>query len=368
MKRYCLLIVSLLVSQAVSASHLLGGYISAKSQAGQPLVQQITVYLYLDEAKGSLASADLNAVTVCFGDGSQKSATRIRRTVLSSEAGVSLNLYQTDYTYAGPGTYTVSIALANRSELVNLTGGTVMALQTNLNVRLANSTPIIPVLPTSFQPSVYQVFNYPMAAIDADGDSLAYRLALPLTTPAANGVCGTTFVPAPNFLFPNAVQQKGTFKLNAKTGQLTWNAPTAVGQHVFAIVVEEWRGGQLIGQTQVEQVLTVRDAGGTPVVVPPYEQANTAPNGLVTGLSDSRTYFQLVTSPNPVTDYLTVQWQNSESQATTLRLFGVDGRLVQGKTTPASTAILDLRALPDGVYWLVIDSNDRRIARKIVRD
>ncbi len=365
MNRICLLIVTLLLAQTVSANHLLGGYISTQSQPGQFLTQQVTVYLYLDEASGAVASIDLTSVNICFGDGNQQLVPRLRRTILGSDTGVSLNVYQTTYTYAGPGVYPLSIVLANRSETLNLPDGLLMGLKTTVNVRQANSTPILPVSPSSFRPALNQLLSYSMSATDADGDSLAYRLAIPLSGQGSNTVCNTTLGESGNFVFPNAVEQRGIFKINAQTGVLTWNAPTTVGAYVFAIVVEEWRKGQLIGQTQVEQVLAVRSSGGLPGVVPPYEPANTSPNGLITGLVN--TDDELLTYPNPVIDWLTVRLINPQAKPVTLQLLTETGRILHERTTTQPSNALDLRAIPAGVYMLLLKTDTGQATRKIVR-
>jgi hypothetical protein len=172
----------------------------------------------------------------------------------------------------------------------------------------------------------------------------------------------------PNYLFPHAVQQRGTVKLNAHTGELVWNVPTAVGPHVLAMVIEEWRNGQLISQTAFEQLLAVRDVAAPPVTVPPYEPATLiAPQDFVTGISDFDADLQLSVYPNPVTDYLLVSVANRQAGPMRLQLSDVNGRTVRTDTMTTSSHALDVHTLPSGVYILILKTDTGQAVRKVVR-
>jgi hypothetical protein len=122
MNRYYLLFVALLLGHVASASHLLGGYISAKSLPEGANYQQITINLTLDETTGAVASADQNTVVVCFGDGTSGTATRVSRTASVPNPGMSLNLYRVNHVYPGATRYTLTASVLTRAGAVNVSG------------------------------------------------------------------------------------------------------------------------------------------------------------------------------------------------------------------------------------------------------
>ncbi|RYF65201.1 MAG: T9SS C-terminal target domain-containing protein, partial [Cytophagaceae bacterium] len=284
---YCLLAL-LMGASATFANHFIGGYIRATPLSG--LTYQITATMYYNLNEGSTA----NELYICFGDNGN--SRLITRTAVQSVSvsqgiseGVSINEYTTVYTYAGAGVYTVQLTGVNRSVTINAGAAQLpFSLRTTLQVGSGpNRMPVLTFPATGLNLTVNQRVSLLLAAADPDGDSLSYSLAFPLTSmdPQAASMVSCTQAPIPvrPYQFPNDVRQAGTYRLNAKTGLLTWDVPVAVGLYSVAIVVSEWRSGSLLSQTQHELTLTVFDRGGTPVTPPAYEPAQLA---LITAVQD----------------------------------------------------------------------------------
>jgi len=85
-------------------------------------------------------------------------------------------------------------------------------------------------------------FNFNHGAIDIDGDSLSYTLINPLTA----GAVPISYAGGFSLTTPMAVT--GTFGFDEASGQITFT-PSAEQTGVLTVLVEEFRGGVLIGST-----------------------------------------------------------------------------------------------------------------------
>ena len=110
---------------------------------------------------------------------------------------------------------------------------------------------------------VGQKFCHNPAAFDVDGDSLAFRLSVPKTSVTVPGCVGKDIpVYQDPTRFSTASENGGapTFSINAKTGELCWDAPGQAGQYNFAFIIEEWRNGVLIGEITRDMQIFVSDS------------------------------------------------------------------------------------------------------------
>lgn len=102
-----------------------------------------------------------------------------------------------------------------------------------------NSSPTFSNIPIAFV-CVGQNFNYNHGVIDPDGDSLSYSLISPKTTSTANV----------NFIAPlsatSPITTSTPFSINAGTGDINFT-PSQIQIGVMAILIQEYRNGQLIG-------------------------------------------------------------------------------------------------------------------------
>lgn len=373
MKSSILLCLMLFSTQVVQATHMLGGYVQVKPVAGSPLTYEVTAVLYMNEIAGRDAANGADMITLCFGDGQTTTATRISRTYPASKE-YSLNSYRLVHTYSGPGTYALSVSLANRSMVRNITNAdylpfTLITLFTT-NTTSPNSTPAAGFLAPNFRVGLNQRTVLSLAATDTEGDSLVYGLIKPLTSKTSD-LC--TYQPVSLHQFPNDVTRKGTFRLNSRTGELVWDAPTEQGVYSVAINIAEYRNGALISQTAQEVTLTVDDLPGIISSSPTYEPAIEGVAGLiVTAITPGvDTDISLTAFPNPVDDHLQLLIQTSNPTTATVQLLDVNSRklheLTFSKASRRHEQFIRMNDLASGVYLLQVQVSGRSLVRKIVK-
>ena len=375
MKTVLFLFLSLLSLQAAQATHLLGGYIQAKPVAGSALTYQVTLVLYMNAS--TAATNQTTSVPICFGDGSSATATRASQQIISFNtrslySDINISFYSIIHSYAGPGTYTLTASLPNRTNSVNITNSVMqqepLTLTTTFStISASNQTPSLSIPTTGFEVSVNQKAILSLKATDAEGDSLVYGLAMPLTSTNSD-VCNQ--YPVSAYQFPNDLTKRGTFKLNNRTGDLVWDAPTQVGYYSVAININEYRNGILISQTIQEIPLIVEDKPGTPGTIPPYEPA--MEGAIITALTDYADVNLLLTAfPNPVDDRLQVIIQTSNPTTATVQLTDINGRklheLAFSRAARRHEQVISMDSLTPGVYLLRADVGGKSLVRKIVK-
>lgn len=176
-------------------------------------------------------------------------------------------------------------------------------------------------------------FRYPFRATDADGDELRYSLLTPL-------VAGNPPVPDPapypevtwetGFAADRAIPGTPSLRIDPRSGELSVTA-TSLGQYAFAVKVEEFRGGQKIGEVRRDFQLLVVDC---PTATPPdpVVQIEGEAPGTTTARLCTGGRVELRSTTNPAWQY---QWQR-------------DGLNLPGATSPTLLA-----ALP-GAYTVVV--------------
>ncbi len=136
------------------------------------------------------------------------------------------------------------------------TGATYFTRIPGVNLVDSNSAPVFKSLPPNFL-CVNETFVFDHAAVDADGDSLAYELYTPFI-----GGTATFSLPRPPSAPPyNTIQWRSTYnekfalgtnsklQIDSTTGKLTF-LPKTLGQFVVGVAVKEYRKGTLIGETK----------------------------------------------------------------------------------------------------------------------
>lgn len=370
MKTFTLIALVLWSACASYATHLLSGHIQVKPEASRPLTYEIRLIVYLDEIRGAAASNTMTSVTLCLGDGQTREVFRESRRLLNGNS-ISYNSFRINHTYSGPGTYTISASLLNRSPVLNSSNSEVpLSLSTTFLVNSAlNQTPDLSILlpSTGFTIANKQRVVFPLQANDPDGDSLVYLLAKPQTA-QANNLCSIR--QTPSYQYPNDFSRQGTFKLNSRTGELIWDTPTQQGPFSVAITVYEYRNGILLSQTSEEITLLVIDKPVTPDSLPPYEPATEGV--LVTDLPDYRDEsISFTTFPNPVDDHLQVVIQTNKPSLVVTQLLAINGRelyqLATGKTARKHEQTINMNSLAPGVYLLKATIDGQSAVRKIVK-
>ncbi|GAA4053822.1 hypothetical protein GCM10022409_46050 [Hymenobacter glaciei] len=298
-----LLAFAALRPQAVQASHLRAGDIKATYDTtvnAPPGSRRVFFRMILYTDISSNVSAVQDKATIFFGDGTATCpGDEIKRTTLAavptaSDKNVGSNVYYFEHTYPTVGPYTISFVGENRN-------GTVRNMSTPASQTFYIATTIyldplyrgnhgvVLRAPAIDRGAIGQIFLHNPAAYDADGDSVAFRLApsrqvagstsavdmlLGLPCPGRTGTNrpDRVVVTTTGYHYPNdptvagpAVKEDGTppaiFEVDARTGQLTWNAPVAAGEYNVAIEILEYRrtpgGFDLIGLVIREMQITI---------------------------------------------------------------------------------------------------------------
>jgi gliding motility-associated-like protein len=253
------------LSFAAQATHLKGGEITVKRVSDKTLTFEFTLTTYTENNR---ANVEQNVVNFCFGDGSSiLPARRSAGYPINLGNGTMKNVYKIQYTYPAASLfYKVSVAVPNRNDgVLNITRSVDVAFYVetifSINAGLGlNSTPILLNPAVDLTAVVGQPFIHNPNAVDAEGDSLAYRLSVSRTgaelscDPAGRGLL------APNFKQPNEVSATpSSFTMNAKTGDLIWKSPQEVGLYNCAFIIEEWRNGVKISETVRDMQIEVKD-------------------------------------------------------------------------------------------------------------
>lgn len=370
MKIFTLLALICLMAAPAWSSHLLGGQIQTRKLSGN--TYEITVMLYMDEANGKMATDQTSSIPVCLGDGNIISAVRLSRRLITGQ-NISANAYRFTYAYNGPGVYRITTAITNRTQMTNLSQAleNPFALSTTIQVNsnAQNTTPVYEPTLDLWQVAINQRTALNFRATDADGDSLTYALVRPLTN-SLSAACTTPPSIVGQYFFPNDVSKKGTYKLNARTGELVWDAPTTAGQYSAVVLIREWRNGIQIGESYVETVIRVQDKAGTPSPIPPYEPA--AELSIVTGTDPEADNGLLLTvSPNPVQSQFVARLRSNKATKATLQLLDLSGRIVAEKALNRPNidheTTFSVENLPSGLYVLKADINGRIISQKVVK-
>ncbi len=255
-------------------THLKGGEITVKRVSDKTLTFEFTLTTYTEDNAANRDQVDVN---FCFGDGSGiHKVARCCGTPQNIGNGTLKNIYKYTYTYpAAALSYKVSVAIPNRNEgVLNITRSvevpfyveTVFSINAGLG---QNSTPLLLNPAVDLTAVVGQPFIHNPNAVDAEGDSLAYRLSVSKT--GDENICSglSRGTMAPGFTQPN--DSLSTFTINARTGDLIWNVPRQVGKYNCAFIIEEWRNGVKISETVRDMQIEVKDLDNRPpkLTVPP---------------------------------------------------------------------------------------------------
>lgn len=266
----------------VQATHIRAGDIVAKRDTTpnpNPRRFFFRMVIYTNPA----STADDPEVTIFTGVGNttivvpRKSVTRIR-------PDVDREVFEWSYTYPADGTYTTYWIGENRNGgILNMAPPSDQRsfyIETTVNINVLrgfNSTPVLTVAPVD-KAAINRRYVHNPGAFDADGDSLAFKLLAPrysqngniqvvpgYTLPANTFQCQTSDASGPAF-----------FRLDVRTGQITWDAPCVKGEYNIAFVVEEWRRGAngsriKIGEVVRDMQILVEDNENRPPVLEPKD-------------------------------------------------------------------------------------------------
>ena len=271
--RLLALAVMLLFSITGNSTHLMGGEIVAQQISGYQYRLVMTVYR--DTAGVPMQTTAQFNITDSAGS-YVATLTTPYDSVLSGNTlpmypyGVEVYFFIDTITFASSGTYTIGWSSCCRNGAIQNISNPLsqsMFLQTELTVfdTTSNSTPWFLVPASIFLPS-NTPWQYNPLPFDPDGDSLYWSLSQPLN--ALNTACPGYTLP------PGTVSNPMT--INPITGTITWTA-TMVGNFVTSVLVEEYRGGQKIGEIRRDMQFIVVQ---TSVIGPIWNAGNLPVDGL----------------------------------------------------------------------------------------
>lgn len=252
------------ISNRLSATHNRAGDITIEQVgACEDLTIKATITTY---TKASSVSADRDTLTICWGDGKCEKVPRDNSLTKFLPNDVKLNIYTAFHTYAGRGTYRISMTDPNRIDnIININGGRsvqipfyIETVYTFLNAQFqgCNSSPVL-LQPPIDVGCVGEVFIHNPNAYDPDDDSLSYHLVVPYQSFG-------TFVP--NYKFPNEINPgaNNAIDLNEVNGDFIWSAPQFPGDYNIAILIVEYRNGIPIDSVIRDMQIRIEECDNRP--------------------------------------------------------------------------------------------------------
>lgn len=181
-----------------------------------------------------------------------------------------------------------------------------MFIEANLNNTISNNnSPVFSNIPIAFE-CIGQNNYYNHGAIDAEGDSLVYSFIAPRDGPNAP----VNYLPG--YSIANPLSSTPPVSINPGTGDVFIH-PTAAEVSVFAVLVEEYRNGVLIGTIIRDiQVYTVQCNNELPLASGINGTANYTMNVCLNG----PICFDILSSDLDTPDSLTMTWNNGIPGAT----------------------------------------------------
>lgn len=266
---YFTLLILLLFSTQVSATHQRAGELTYRHISGLTYEVTITTYTFAPSA------ADRCELTINWGDGQSSVLSRTNGPSGTTPAGIfcehtgenitaeiRLSIYKGVHTYAAPSTYRLWLEDPNRNlGIQNIPNSVDVPLYIEsllvVNPFLGNNSSPILLIPPIDNGCVGLPFLHNPGAYDPDGDSLSFRLV------NCKGAGGRDI---PGYKLPNEVdlQNPGTFTINEITGDVLWDSPVRQGEYNFAFLIEEWRNGVLIGYVTRDMQVNIIACDNTP--------------------------------------------------------------------------------------------------------
>jgi len=252
------------INFSAQATHLRAGEIIIERVNCQALTFRITVIAYTDCEPADPVLFGEGILT--FGDGSDPDRDgtpgielpqiqNIHRDDLGD--GVCYASFTIDHTYSSNGTYKIGYVEPNRNEgVLNIDNSvnTTFYVETEIDIDPflgCNNSPVLLIPPIDRACPGVAFFHNP-GAYDPDGDSLSFELVTPKQD---KGLVVNGYLPINDDSFyenPNQGNEDlngpPEFEIDPITGEITWDAPGAIGEYNIAFIVREWRkfGGQYV--------------------------------------------------------------------------------------------------------------------------
>ncbi|TAH40440.1 MAG: T9SS type A sorting domain-containing protein [Bacteroidetes bacterium] len=249
MKKLLLLLFAFLFISSAQATHLMGGQITAQQISGNNY--EIKLTLFRDTTGIPMYSTAIFKIAD-VATSIQQSITIGHTGAQAFFNGVEVYDYILNYTFPAAGQYRISWSDCCRNDtILNMSnpGGESLYLSTVLTVDSlsSNSSPVLLNQPVTLAQK-NTLYTYNPLPFDADGDSMAWSLDIPLS------MAGDTVV---GYTLPQGAASN-PFTLNNITGEITW-MPDSNGHWVASFLVEEFRAGIKIGEIRRDMQIIVVD-------------------------------------------------------------------------------------------------------------
>ena len=203
---------------------------------------------------GDIITEFVGGTSLNFGDGATTGTLQYEVTAFDAAADWVLGrAILPNHSYASDGPFTAGIDSCCRISTLQNSSNGVYRVQTVVRFDMADSSPVSSLPPIVNAPVNTPGFSFTTPAVDAEGDALSFRLA----TAAESGISEPDLSPpAPNAL-----------SVDSASGVVSWDTTgTTVGhQYTTQIVIEESRGGGVIGRSAVDFILNmVANLGSAP--------------------------------------------------------------------------------------------------------
>jgi gliding motility-associated-like protein len=259
LKHFLLLILLFMVLQ-VSATHNRAGEITYKHLGGLKYEAVITTY-----TKTSASAADRPELEIRWGDSTRD--TLQRESIVPLPGDAQRNIYRGTHIYAGAGTFVISMEDPNRNEgVINIPSSVnvIFYIESVLTISnsLGHNNSVQLLNPPLDNACIDRLYIHNAGAFDPDGDSLSYRL---IVCKSLNGL------PIPGYTFPNQWPpgEDNLLWLDQETGNLFWDSPQIQGEYNIAFLIEEWRGGILMGSVERDMQITAFACSNNPPEIEP---------------------------------------------------------------------------------------------------
>ena len=261
MRFYCLFLFFLTTLSAL-ATHNRGGDISYVHLFGNTYRFTITT------CTKTSAVADRPELEIRWGDGTPKDTVQRSSTISMAPSDAQKNFYIIDHTFAGAGTFRVTMEDPNRNAgIVNIGGATnsdqfpfCIATEIVISPFLGvNNSVVFNDCPCPELACVNKRYCYNPQATDPDGDSLSYSLV-----PCLGLNCLSMSTPAV-YQYPSSFG--GTISIDPVSGTLCWVNPSRLGEYNIAVLVTEWRNGIKMGSVLRDIQITVTVCNNDPPVI-----------------------------------------------------------------------------------------------------
>ncbi len=255
-------IIFILTYSSAWATHNRAGEIRVEQTGALSVKATIITY-----TKASSIAVDRDTLTICWGDGTCEQVLRSngRGEILPNDT--KRNYYIGTHTYSGRNTYKISMTDPNRNEgILNIRNSISVPFHiettfTFLSAQFqgSNTTPILLQPPIDIG-CIGKPFIHNPNAYDPDGDSLAYRLTVPLQMDN-NAV--------PLYEFPNQIAPgfNNIITMNETSGEFRWVSPQVAGEYNIAILIISYRRGLAIDSTIRDLQILINPCNDNPPIV-----------------------------------------------------------------------------------------------------